>query len=442
MPDVLSNPYTIILLGDIVGSFLNYILHMSFYEMRKTFRKCRIVVFLIYILTGVTLFYINSWGIAVINLLAGILSYLVPLFICYKVNNSRGIIYFIFFLAIEIILESVLAFCVEGLMSMDGGKVSYEAMMPQSFAIVVAFQIILVRVISLVGNKEKNKKLDRELFPYLLLPIATIIIVVFDGISYLGQDGYNLSQYSELMVILVAINILVFVLLDKYSRLMILENTERENKLKLQADAEIMKIATKAMKERIAVSENIMQQDRAMRHDRRHFEALLQTLLQEGNTQEAIECLNERLNQEPHGVKKYCENTTLNAAITHYVAVAEEKSIKVNISATIPADLNVDEMQLAIVISNLIENAIHACEKVPENERRIDINARYKSQLLIEISNSCADKIVLDAEGHPFSNEENHGIGTRSVLNFINQTDSEIRYIAEEKTFKVRMLVS
>ena len=47
---------------------------------------------------------------------------------------------------------------------------------------------------------------------------------------------------------------------------------------------------------------------------------------------------------------------------------------------------------------------------------------------------------MLDEEGHPFSNEEDHGIGTRSVLNFINKTDSEIRYIAEEKTFKVRML--
>jgi signal transduction histidine kinase len=178
---------------------------------------------------------------------------------------------------------------------------------------------------------------------------------------------------------------------------------------------------TEAMKERIAVLENIMQQDRVMRHDRRHFETLLQTLLQEGNTQEALKCLNERLSQEPHGVKKYCENTTLNAAITHYIAIAEKKSIKVNISATIPADLNVDEMQLAIVISNLIENAIHACEKMPENERRINIIARYKSQLLFEISNSCADKIMLDEEGHPFSNEEDHGIGTRSVLDFIKK---------------------
>ena len=64
---------------------------------------------------------------------------------------------------------------------------------------------------------------------------------------------------------------------------------------------------TEAMKEHIAVLENIMHQDRVMRHDRRHFETLLQTLLQEGNIEEALKCLNERLSQEPHGVKKYCE---------------------------------------------------------------------------------------------------------------------------------------
>ena len=51
-------------------------------------------------------------------------------------------------------------------------------------------------------------------------------------------------------------------------------------------------------------------------------------------------------------------------------------------------------------------------------------------------------EVKLDEEGYPFNTEEEHGIGTRSVLNFINQTDSEIRYIAEEKTFKVRMLIN
>ena len=44
--------------------------------------------------------------------------------------------------------------------------------------------------------------------------------------------------------------------------------------------------------------------------------------------EEALKCLNERLSQELHGVKKYCENTTLNAAITHYLAIAEKRTLR------------------------------------------------------------------------------------------------------------------
>lgn len=74
--------------------------------------------------------------------------------------------------------------------------------------------------------------------------------------------------------------------------------------------------------------------------------------------------------QEPHAYKKYCENTTVNAAIMHYVTMAERNDIKVTVSANIPYNTGADEMQLAIAISNLLENAIHACEKVQEAANR------------------------------------------------------------------------
>ena len=98
-------------------------------------------------------------------------------------------------------------------------------------------------------------------------------------------------------------------------------------------------------------------------------------------------------------------------------------------------------MKLAIAISNLFENAIHACEKVSESERFIDITARHKEQLLLEVVNSCDRKVELDEDGYPFSIEEGHGIGTRSVLAFVKETDSAIQYIAGDKTFKVRMII-
>lgn len=98
-------------------------------------------------------------------------------------------------------------------------------------------------------------------------------------------------------------------------------------------------------------------------------------------------------------------------------------------------------MKLAIALSNLIENAINACGKVPEGERFIDINAKYKEQLLLEVVNSCEKKVELDEDGLPYTTAAGHGIGTRSVLAFVKETDSEIRYIAEDKVFKVRMII-
>ncbi len=215
----------------------------------------------------------------------------------------------------------------------------------------------------------------------------------------------------------------------------------KQREYKLKADAAIIEMAANNMKERLLTTEELMNQDRTMRHDRRHFEALLLSLIQDGKVEEARECLQERLSQEPRSAKRYCENATVNAALMHYVTMAERKGIKTAVSTNIPYEPGVDEMQLAIAVSNLFENAIHACEEVPESERFIELTAKFKDQLLLEIVNSCVGQVELDEDGHPITNEQGHGIGTKSVIAFAEKTGSEIRYIAEDGRFKVRMII-
>ena len=164
-------------------------------------------------------------------------------------------------------------------------------------------------------------------------------------------------------------------------------------------------------------------------------------MLEEGNIEEAKKYLAERLAMEPQPLMRYCENTTVNAAISHYMSCARTENIPMTVSANIPGRLSVNELELAIVISNLLENAINACRKIPETDRYLKLTAKYKNQLLLEIENSCDKKVVLDKDGYPFFREENHGIGTRSVLAFVNKTDSEICYCSEETRFRVRMII-
>jgi sensor histidine kinase regulating citrate/malate metabolism len=215
----------------------------------------------------------------------------------------------------------------------------------------------------------------------------------------------------------------------------------KQKEYKLKADAAMLEMAADSMRDRLRATEEILSQDRTMRHDRRHFEALILSLLQDDRVDEARKYLEERLSQEPHSGQRYCENATVNAAIMHYVTIAEKNNTRVKVSANIPYNPGVDEMQLAIAISNLLENAIHACEKLPETERFIEITAKFKAQLLFEIVNSCDGKTELNEEGYPVTSEVGHGIGTRSVLDFVQKTNSEIRYIAEDNRFKVRMMI-
>ena len=215
----------------------------------------------------------------------------------------------------------------------------------------------------------------------------------------------------------------------------------KQKEYKLKSEAAILERAAAGMRDRLLATEELIQQDRAMRHDRRHFEALLLSLIQDGKADDARKCLEERMNCEPKVSSRYCDNTTVNAALTHYVNVAEKKDINIKVATHIPNEVGVDEMKLAIAISNLIENAIHACEKQVDGIKYIEISSKYKNQLLFEITNSCDKKVVLDDDGHPFSLEAGHGIGTRSILSFIEETDSDIRYIAEDNKFTVRMII-
>lgn len=245
-----------------------------------------------------------------------------------------------------------------------------------------------------------------------------------------------------LVCVFVAENILFVFFLFKYIRTVNREYRLKENELKLKADADFLQIATASLKERLAVTENMYGQDRAMRHDRRHFEAMLLMLIREGNVEKACKCLEERLEREPQPMVKYCGNITINAALSYYVSMAEKKHIKTNIAVLVPDNMGDTEVALAIAISNLFENAIHACMELPTQMRIIQISANYKSQLILEVANTCKEKVPLDKEGHPFTDKKDHGIGTRSILAFVGQTGSTVKYIAEEDWFRVRMIVN
>ena len=429
--------------GDFLTIYLFGYMQRIFFEKKNWTKGKAWLVPMIYLLDWCMIFIANLQEIPPLNLLSMITAYMLPLFLIYHVKSFRDLTNFLFYMVGIMVMESVLGISGGYLNNEMGFRTRYELITPQAALIMNSIEIIMVIIICRFGSKEKDKKSDHMIFLLMAMPLVSVVLIVVDMfLLAMGKyDNFNSGQFLRMAILLVIVNIAVFVILEKYTDLMKHEMELVQDKAKLESDASLMEIAAKNMKERLQLTESSMQKDRIMRHDRRHFEALLYQLLEEGNIEEAKKCLAERLAMEPQPVMKYCENTTVNAAISHYMACAKMENIAMTVSANIPSGLSVNELELAIVISNLLENAINACRKLPETDRYLKLTAKYKIQLLLEIENSCDRKVALDEDGYPFSKDENHGIGTRSVLAFVNKTDSEICYLAEGTRFRVRMIL-
>ncbi len=99
-------------------------------------------------------------------------------------------------------------------------------------------------------------------------------------------------------------------------------------------------------------------------------------------------------------------------------------------------------MGLCIIFSNAIENALHACRRIPyTNERFIKINCRVQNdQLFIQIINSCEDN-VLFADGMPQSSSEGHGLGTRSIAAVVQKYDGLCSFSSGNAIFEVDLII-
>ena len=443
MPINISATELLLGVGDFLTIYLFGYMQRTFFEKRNWIKDKTWMVPVIYLIDWCMLFMANLQEIPPLNLLAMITAYMLPLFLIYHVKRFQELTNFFFYMVGTMVMEVVLGISGGHLNNEMGFRTQYELITPQTALLMNFMEMILVIFICRFGSKEKEKKTDRMSFLMMAMPLVSVVLIVGDMfILAMGKyDHFNSGQFLRMAVMLIVVNIAVFIILEKYTGLMKHEMELVQEKTKLESDTYIMAAAAKNMKERLQFTENAMQKDRVMRHDRRHFEALLYQLLEEGNADQAKKYLAERLAMEPQPMVRYCENTTVNAAISHYMACARMEKIPMTVSANIPGGLSVDELELAIVISNLLENAINACRKLPETKRYLKLTAQYKNQLLLEIENSCEKTVVLDKEGYPYSREENHGIGTRSVLAFVKKTDSEIDYLSDERRFRVRMIV-
>lgn len=268
---------------------------------------------------------------------------------------------------------------------------------------------------------------------------------------YITFNYYVLSS-DDIVVTLtqqaVSLLLVIFIGLAAYGSIFLsLKNLQREFRVKeenqkMQTEQEYLKLAAGNMSERLKLMEEVSAQNSLAAHDRRHFNNMILELLEKGENHEVIALLKKQNQTAPRISKVYCENPVVNAAVCHYAKLAEQSGVPIVIELDIPRDLQEDALELSMVVSNLLENAIVACLK-QSGSKPLYINfiCRNIGRLLLEMENPCTEDTALDENGYPVTHEQGHGLGSKSVIAFAKKYDGELIYSIENGVFRVRLLV-
>lgn len=182
---------------------------------------------------------------------------------------------------------------------------------------------------------------------------------------------------------------------------------------------------------------------REYRHDMHHHLLALNNILRDSDNayaEEYIETLIGRLEDTEKIV--YCKNQMINAVLSSYIDKAKKNGCVLDTRISIPDEFNIKDIDLCIILSNALENAIHACENEDENHRYIQIEMNFRKSFCLSIINSCTKTVVFNKNGLPAAaSEPEHGIGMKSIANTADKYNGILKCEWTGNEFKLNLVM-
>ncbi len=309
------------------------------------------------------------------------------------------------------------------------------------YAVTLLRLIIFATIILFFRNKLRPLyiKIAEQWNVYLFVVTGIFCNIMWYFLSADDIKKMLATKTVPLLLLVVLIILVYFSILYSLKR-QLHENSLMEKNIKMQKDKEILEISTSAMEKKLLVMDEAVRQMSIIQHDHRHFNNTLLELLNQDKVKEATELLKQQNKTVTVNPTNYCENAAVGAVISYYAGLCKNAGVDFVANLDIPAEPSVTSLELAVITANLLENAIHACEKQPENEHRyISVTAVFTGRILMQVENSYNGKVVFNENGYPISEEYGHGTGTKSILAFVKKQNGAIEYTAENGRFRVRV---
>lgn len=297
--------------------------------------------------------------------------------------------------------------------------------------VTIVIFIILIRFVS-NATSQIIQKPSHALLIFALVPFTYYLFDYATGV-------YTTLLYSGKEVV---VEFLGFILCLAYLLFLIIYFKQYEEKYEAEQRNRMMEMWRAQSKKEMEINRRSEYAVSIIRHDMRHFLSNISAYIDNCEYDKAKEYISSIISYaDKTAMHKYCKNEVINMIISSYSNEIDEKQIDFQYSLQVPQKLSVSDIDLTSILSNALENAIHAVLPLNVEKRHIVLDIRMNdNKLLISIKNTFAEKPVL-ADGIPMSNKENHGFGTQSISYVTEKLKGNCQFSVKDDWFILRVVL-
>ena len=274
-------------------------------------------------------------------------------------------------------------------------------------------------------------ELHRGWWLICLVMAAYYIIAVYLIPGYAGFDQRSTFLKPAIGLLMLGV----------YSILMLLF-TSIKNEMEARHDAQMSALQLSAFQSRMEAVKVAEDAIRTERHDLRHRLQVVTELVSRGDKDAALDFLDaaQRRLDDKKAIR-WCRPPVLDAVFSSYFDQAQSQGIRVEAAVSLPGELPVDEGELAVVLANALENAIHANLELPPERRELQCKMVGAPGVMLELVNPCGEAVTFDQQGLPVAQSAGHGLGVQSISSFCRKNGAVCQFEQADGWFRFRLVL-
>ena len=216
--------------------------------------------------------------------------------------------------------------------------------------------------------------------------------------------------------------------------------------MQTRADAELQRSMLEAELKQAEVEmeglRSVETQVAVYQHDMRHHLTAIDGFLNAEQPQQAKEYI-QKVQADVASItpRHFCENELVNLLCSSFTDKAARMGARFTVEAKLPKELSISDTELCSILSNGLENALHAIATLEGPLKWVELYCGVRlNKLLIEIKNPYAGEIAM-RDGLPVSGREGHGYGCRSIQSIAAQNGGLCTFDTEHGVFTLRVML-